>query len=340
MEKNKDSQNIINANSIRLIAIFYSSILIIVFIFISSGFKILYSARNPSQYKMHLSIYTNTKTPNSISLMIGARLQEIGVSYLLYRNNIFYTKLSNNIFTDTDLIPYTTYSYQVMIEKNNTNTIIYKSNILNLATMNSHINPYINPTHINYSIYSAFGDSITQGYDTTISYFQRVSTYLKNKYGSKSFNDGVGGNTTYNLLERVEEEIQAQNPTIVTLMIGTNDLRLGTKMNPTITPLEYKQNLSKILSYIDPSSKRTVIIFLIPYLKNFSYPGYSAGSYKRWNEFNNIIIGIANKFGIPYINENLELQSQSNILSSDGIHPNNNGDKIIFNLLISKLNTI
>ena len=338
MNRNKKPVKNINANSIRLVALLYSIILIILFIFISPSFKTLYSAKNPDKYKIYLSKYMGIKTPNSISLIIGARLQEINTTYNLYRDGTFYTTLHSDIFTDTSLIPYKTYTYQVIVKHNN--IVINKSNKLIVQTQNSQINPSINPNHINYSRYSAFGDSITQGYDTTLSYFQTISKYLKNKYDTISFNDGVGGNTTYNLLQRIDGEIQQQKPTLVTLMIGTNDLRLGTKNNPTITAFAYKQNLIQILNTISPSKNRTVIIFLIPYLENFNYPGYSAGSYQRLKQFNNIIIGVANTFGIPYINENPGLESQNSILAPDGIHPNNKGDSIISSALKSELSRI
>lgn len=338
MNKNKKTSKNINANSIRLVAFLYAIILIIIFIFISPSFKILYSAKNPNKYQIYLSKYISNNTPNSISLMIGSRLQEINTTYNLYRNGNFYTKLNSDIFTDTSLIPYKNYTYQVIIKHNN--MIIYKTNTLTLQTQNSQINPTINPSHINYSIYSAFGDSITQGYDTTLSYFQTISKYLKNKYDTKSFNDGVGGNTTYNLLQRIDGEMQQQKPTLVTLMIGTNDLRLGTKNNPEVTPFEYKQNLIQILNAITPSQNRTVVIFLIPYFTNFNYPGYSAGSMQRLRQFNNIIIGVANAFGIPYINENPGLESQNNVLAPDGIHPNNKGDSIISSALKAELSKI
>ncbi len=337
MSKNK-KQNIhksINANSIRLVGFIYASILIFIFTFISPQFKILYSQKRPLKYTTYLSLYTNNNIQNSIKIMMGSRLREVGVTFLLYRNNMFYTKLQSDVFTDQDLIPYNTYSYQIIAEQNN--NIVYKSNILNVVTQNPQINNVVNHGNINYSVYSAFGDSITQGYDTSVSYFNKVSSFLKEKYNTQSFNDGVGGNTTYNLLQRINGELQNQNPTLVTLMIGTNDLRLGTKQNPAITPLEYKQNLIQILNTINPSAKRTVIIFLIPYLENFNFPLYSAGSYQRLEQFNNIIIGVANTFGIPYINENNSLEKQNNVLAPDKIHPNNKGDSIIAALLISKL---
>ena len=57
----------------------------------------------------------------------------------------------------------------------------------------------------------------------------------------------------------------------------------------------------------------------------------------RFCLYSNGVIGVANTFGIPYINENNSLEKQNNVLAPDKIHPNNKGDSIIAALLISKL---
>lgn len=271
---------------------------------------------------------------NSISIVWG-QPNIPNVSYVLIRDGQYFTKFNygDNSYIDTNLIPNSSYTYQIYVENSN-DTILEKSNTLTLSTENSLVNPLVITAHSVYKTYSAFGDSITQGFEAPISYFDRISQYLKSSQGTTSYNEGIGGNTTYDLLNRVNTEIQQENPDLVTVMIGANDIRMGTENNPTITSLDYKNNLLKILSSIDPSPQRTVFIFELANITDWNTPGFTAGSNARLIEFNKIIQGVANSMGIPYIS----LPSFSKIpgaLTSEGLHPSNIGDNYIYDQLKS-----
>ncbi len=319
---------------------FLSSVFVaaIILVFMSS-MHTLFSASIQTRNLVELStVPQSTYQQNTVPLMWGD-LNTNGIyQYNIIRNGVYFTKVSSNIhsFIDTDLIPQYTYTYQIYALDKNGN-IITKSNIITVSTFNSYQSPTVDVNHPIYSIYSAFGDSITQGYETTVSYYKLTSNYLKTTEQTVSYNDGVGGNTTYNLLSRIQSELNQQNPDLVSLMIGTNDLRLGTAQNPNITPLQFKNNIEQIIQDINPGPSRTIFIFSIPYLANFSGINYSAGSFGRLSEFNNIIQGLANKYGIPYINTESSMQNMKGILNSDGIHPNNLGDQYIASSLINMI---
>ena len=218
---------------------FLSSVFVaaIILVFMSS-MHTLFSASIQTRNLVELStVPQSTYQQNTVPLMWGD-LNTNGIyQYNIIRNGVYFTKVSSNIhsFIDTDLIPQYTYTYQIYALDKNGN-IITKSNIITVSTFNSYQSPTVDVNHPIYSIYSAFGDSITQGYETTVSYYKLTSNYLKTTEQTVSYNDGVGGNTTYNLLSRIQSELNQQNPDLVSLMIGTNDLRLGTAQNPNITP--------------------------------------------------------------------------------------------------------
>lgn len=278
----------------------------------------------------------NNPVENSISIIWGQpNIQNI--NYVLIRDGEYFTKFNygDNSYIDTNLLPNTNYTYQIYVENSN-DKILEKSNTLTLSTENSIINPLVITTHRIYKTYSAFGDSITQGFEAPVSYYDKVSQYLKSSQGTISYNEGVGGNTTYDLLNRINGEIQSENPDLVTVMIGANDIRMGSVNNPTVTSLDYKNNLLKILSDIDPSPQRTVFIFELSNITNWNTPGLTAGSNARLVEFNKIIQGVANSMGIPYIS----LSNFSKIpgtLTNGGLHPSDIGDNYIYNQLKSEI---
>ncbi len=337
----KNEKPIESVNYVRiyafLSAVFVSTVLLV----LMSTIHTLFSASIQTKNLIELNtIPQSSYQQNSIPLMWG-NLSTNGIyNYTIIRNGIYFTKVPSNIhsFIDTDLIPQYTYTYQIYALDKSGN-IITKSNTITVATFNSYTTPIIDLNHPIYSVYSAFGDSITQGYETTVSYYDLTSSYLKNTEQTISYNDGVGGNTTYNLLSRIQEELIKQNPDLVSLMIGTNDLRNGTAQNPDVSTLQFKNNVEQIIQDINPGPKRTMFIFSIPYLTNFSGTNSSAGSFGRLTEFNNIIQGLANKYGIPYINVESSMQNMQGILNTDGIHPNNTGDQYIASSLINAIKT-
>lgn len=60
-------------------------------------------------------------------------------------------------------------------------------------------------------------------------------------------NAGVGGNSTVNLLERLDTDVLQQAPDLVILMVGTNDMLNSKKM---ISYGQYEKNLRKLVQKI------------------------------------------------------------------------------------------
>ncbi len=334
-EKINNKKNTIQLR--RLIAILAVMPFIAIYLMIYPTYSKSYSKEISKSYSIFINSYPqNNKIENSISLIWGEPSYK-NINYVLMRDGQYFTKFNygTNSYVDTNLIPNTQYTYQIYVENNN-NTILSKSNILTLSTENSLYNPLVIVPHSRYTTYSAFGDSITQGFEAPISYYDRISQYLKNKENTTSFNEGIGGNTTYDLLARINPELQTENPDLVTIMIGANDIREGSQNNPTITSLDYKNNLLKIITDTNPSPKRTVLIFELSNITDWNSPGFTAGNAGRLIEFNKIIKGVANSMGIPYISLS-GFKSIPNDLTSEGLHPNDIGDKYIYEQLKSKI---
>lgn len=87
-----------------------------------------------------------------------------------------------------------------------------------------------------------FGDSITEGY--------KVEEFFPDTY---VINSGISGNQSNQLLERIEGDVYAYNPSKVFILIGVND------MNHSVSQEEILNNIQKIINGIKINRKYTKI---------------------------------------------------------------------------------
>lgn len=78
-----------------------------------------------------------------------------------------------------------------------------------------------------------FGDSITEGYN--------IREFFPD---NKVINSGISGNKVYSLLDRIQNDVYAYNPSKIFILIGINDLVLG------ISKKEILENIQRIINGI------------------------------------------------------------------------------------------
>lgn len=87
-----------------------------------------------------------------------------------------------------------------------------------------------------------------------------VGLYISNNalaIDAEVINAGIGGNNTVQLLERIDKDVLAQEPDLVVLMVGTNDMLNQNKMLPFDT---YLQNLEQILKRLQGEGVEVVMM--------------------------------------------------------------------------------
>jgi lysophospholipase L1-like esterase len=87
-----------------------------------------------------------------------------------------------------------------------------------------------------------FGDSITEGY--------KVDEFFPDTF---VINSGISGNKSNQLLERIENDVYAYNPSKVFILIGIND------MNHSVPEEEILNNIQKVINGIKINRKYTKI---------------------------------------------------------------------------------
>lgn len=192
-----------------------------------------------------------------------------------------------------------------------------------------------------------FGDSIVYGaWDTDKGgWVQRIKSFLDEETLSESENEytiynlGVSGNTTEDLLERFEFETKQRlkddgEELIFIFAIGVNDSQfIHSKNNLRFSPEEYKDNLDKLLNLAQKFSSRIIFIGLTPVDETKTIHWDTDKSYKNEyiQKFNEILRSFCKENNICFIEifEKLIKENYQDLLE-DGLHPNSEGHKKIF----------
>lgn len=172
------------------------------------------------------------------------------------------------------------------------------------------------------------GDSITHRYD------------LKKYYDNKNIiNQGVEGDTTEDIINRLQTSIYDYNVRKVILLIGTNDIGIGKD------PIEnIKLIINKIKSYDNSIEIIVESIYPINNTKNSKIQKDTVGirNNKKIKETNKKIKEICKEKNITYVNVYDELTDKNGNLkleyTVEGLHISDEGYKKITNVLSKYVN--
>lgn len=183
------------------------------------------------------------------------------------------------------------------------------------------------------------GDSITDAgrdkYDfhSLAGYSKIISDYLQLFYPHLNisvFNRGISGDTTAMLLQRTEKDIADTNPSIVSVLIGINDVWRRYDSNRPTSAEQFADNYIKLLEVIKKQTSKIVI--LEPFLLN------SDKAKEHYREDLdpkiNILRKIARTFNTEYIPldgifSKLSIKNGAQLYSQDGVHPSYRGHSVI-----------
>lgn len=113
------------------------------------------------------------------------------------------------------------------------------------------------------------GDSITKGVRPGVTAIQTFALLLEQKaksdgFSAEVFNVGIGGERTDQALARLEKDVIAKKPDIVTIMYGANDSYVDSgKTAPRLSEMQFRENLAKIVDQLQ-SRKISVILMTEP----------------------------------------------------------------------------
>lgn len=183
-----------------------------------------------------------------------------------------------------------------------------------------------------------FGDSITDyGWSDPDGYVQLTVAGLTAKHKNIiPIPAGICGNTSKDLLNRMDNDIINQKPDKLIVMIGLNDI--WHKEGDINT---YKENMTNIIKKTKDNHIKLILLNLTVTEKDFIDLLHSA------DEYNHVLKQLAKNQKIKLIDINsvfkqkiIESKKDINneyILTTDGIHLNKEGNRILANILINEI---
>ncbi len=140
------------------------------------------------------------------------------------------------------------------------------------------------------------GDSITEGFD------------LKKYFPSFNIiNEGISGNSTIDIINRLDQSIFRHNPDVVFLLIGTNDIDV-----PSLPNDEVIYNIKKIIKTIQKKLKHVKL--------------YVQSIYPVFYDMNPLSVGKRKNKDILYINEKIKNIKNITYIDMDVILSDENGN--------------
>ncbi len=190
-----------------------------------------------------------------------------------------------------------------------------------------------------------FGDSITWGaYDPEQGgWATRLRNYFEEKDNDIDvYNLGVSGDTTDDLLERIEVEAKSREPNLIIFAIGINDAQFIHSTNGLRVSLDkFQQNLTKLLSITKKLTDKVVFVGLTKVDESKTTPipwnidkSYTNESIKR---LDNTIKKFCEENKMKFISMDSIVGNDDLI---DGLHPNTKGHIKIFNRMKSEIESI
>ncbi len=184
-----------------------------------------------------------------------------------------------------------------------------------------------------------FGDSITEAGAKPGGFITMMSEELKQKGQDNAYEligAGIGGNKVYDLYLRMEEDVLAKNPDQVVIWVGVNDV-WHKRLSSTGTDADKFEKFYNAI--IKKFQAKNIKVFICTPAAIGEKTDFSNELDGDLNKYASIIRNIATnnhcelidlrKFTLNYNLANNKENKASGILTSDGVHLNENGNKLV-----------
>ncbi len=190
-----------------------------------------------------------------------------------------------------------------------------------------------------------FGDSITEQGESPGGYVTLVRRNLTTKVpGITIIGAGVSGDKVPQLQKRLDRDVLAQNPTVVVIYIGINDVWHFSKHGTGTPKHAYESGLRDVVTRIHKSGSR--VILCTPSVIGEKRPGenpfdamlddYSDISRKVADVLDATLCDLRKTFD-RNINSLNRSNLEAGILTHDGVHLNDAGNRLVADTILESL---
>lgn len=192
-----------------------------------------------------------------------------------------------------------------------------------------------------------FGDSITQAGAQPGGYIVMMNDMLKQKGLSDQYQltgAGIGGNKVYDLYLRMEDDVLAKNPTTVVIWVGVNDVWHKRSHGTGTDADKFEQFYNAIIKKL--KAKNITVLLCTPAAigekTDFSNEldgdlNKYAGIIRNIAKNNNCALIDLRKSFLDYNVANNPDNKDRNILTSDGVHLNEKGNRLVAERMMESL---
>jgi len=177
---------------------------------------------------------------------------------------------------------------------------------------------------MNWETLLCIGDSITIGARSYIGFPEYLGHFLSKETNTEwnVINQAISGYTCRDISRNISSNftnIKNQNPSIATILIGTNDVKTNT--SPELFEIAYVQLITKVKLLIPGNN---ILLIKIPnFTKGIKYP-YTFKLNEQIPQYNDIITRLSKKYQLRLI----ELSTEQEHLF-DGVHLNECGSRCV-----------
>lgn len=154
------------------------------------------------------------------------------------------------------------------------------------------------------------------------------------------FNLGIGGETSEGLIKRIPHEMKARNSAdgnIIFIGYGANDLAVKDG-NQMVNPAQFKANIEYAIQDAKLYSEEIYLVSILPISEKIDSKISATGKIRTNADvlvYNQILKDIATEHALSYIDfHSAFLKEKEILLSKDGVHPNENGYKMMAEIAI------
>lgn len=190
------------------------------------------------------------------------------------------------------------------------------------------------------------GDSITQGGGGANGYITLIKKALDEKHkdlGIETINAGISGNKVPNLQKRVDKDVVARKPTVVFIYIGINDVWHGERNDGTPKD-KFEAGLKEVIGKVSDAGAKVIVC--TPTVIGEKKDGGNKLD-KQLDEYADISRKVAKELKLPlcdlrkafvdYLKANNGEDKASGILTTDSVHLNAAGNKLVAETMLKML---
>lgn len=188
-------------------------------------------------------------------------------------------------------------------------------------------------------------------------WFRRAQVIRDTATSAEVINAGVGGNRSSALLSRLDRDVVARKPTVVVLMVGTND-RLNS--GGFVDAKAYRKNVETLVDRIRRGGAKVLLVTPPPCISELLFTRHDPQKFsdqspnERMAEVRTILIDISKQEGVPLVDFHQHLiqnnladdQNSSALLNvansgvKDGVHLTPGGYSLLAKMIAEKLRAV